>query len=72
MRRGTLLVLSGLLGCCWGGLAGADQGTAPDTRQASEARIAELERAVGRLSLELEAAKKASTLLGSRRGTSGR
>ncbi len=47
MSRGTFLVRCGLLGCCWGGLARADQGTAPDTRQASEARIAELIEQLG-------------------------
>jgi transposase-like protein len=37
-----------------------------------QARIAELEGVIGRLTVELEAAKKVSGLLGSRRGTSAR
>jgi transposase-like protein len=37
-----------------------------------EARIAELEGVIGRLTVELEAAKKVSALLGSRRGANGR
>jgi transposase len=45
----------------------ADQ---PDGREA--ARVAELERLVGRLTLELEVAKKASALLPSPPGSGGR
>ena len=37
-----------------------------------QARIAELEGVIGRLTVELEAAKKASMLWGSRRGASAR
>jgi transposase-like protein len=37
-----------------------------------QARIAELEGVIGRLTVELEAAKKVSGLLGLRRGTSAR
>lgn len=37
-----------------------------------QARIAELEGVIGRLTVELEAAKKVSALWGSHRGTSGR
>jgi transposase-like protein len=37
-----------------------------------QARIAELEGVIGRLTVELEAAKKVSGLLGSRRGTNAR
>lgn len=47
----------------------APQSNGPSLEQA---RIAELEGVIGRLTVELEAAKKASTLWGSRRGTSGR
>jgi transposase len=36
------------------------------------ARVAELERLVGRLTLEADVLKKASTLLGSRRANAGR
>ena len=46
---------------------------APDQqRNQDEARIAELERLVGRLTMELEFAKKASQLLGSPVTTNGR
>ncbi|HVC93958.1 MAG TPA: hypothetical protein VND64_09725 [Pirellulales bacterium] len=45
MRRGTVLLVCGLVGCCWGGLAWADQGT--DTQRASGARIAELIEQLG-------------------------
>jgi transposase-like protein len=38
---------------------------------AAQARIAELERVVGRLTLELDAVKKASSWLGSRRRNGG-
>jgi transposase-like protein len=37
-----------------------------------QARITELEGVIGRLTVELEAAKKVSGLLGSRRGTNAR
>jgi transposase len=36
-----------------------------ETRSAEQERIAELERMIGRLTMELEVAKKASSLLGS-------
>ncbi len=42
------------------------------SRDETQARIAELERMVGRLTLELAVAKKASTILASRRGSDGR
>ena len=45
-------------------------GAAPDGREA--ARVAELERLVGRLTLELEVAKKASALLSSVLSNGGR
>jgi transposase-like protein len=44
----------------------------PGAVDPQEARIAELERHVGKLSLELEISKKASTLLNSLRTSSGR
>jgi hypothetical protein len=47
MRRGTFFVWFGLLGGCWIGPAWADQGAPPDTRQTSEARIAELIEQLG-------------------------
>lgn len=43
----------------------------PTATDPDQARIAELERLVGRLTLELEAAKKASTLLGSATKSNG-
>jgi transposase-like protein len=46
-----------------------EQGTASDDR---DQRIAELERMVGRLAMELEMAKKASRFLNSGRSESGR
>ena len=46
-----------------------EQGTASDDR---DQRIAELERMVGRLAMELEMAKKASGFLNSGRNESGR
>lgn len=57
-------------------LAGAAQafvrGAGQQTQAAATERIAELERMVGRLTMELEAAKKASQLLNSRSSRSGR
>ena len=46
-----------------------EQGTASDDR---DQRIAELERMVGRLAMEIEMAKKVSRLLNSGRNKSGR
>ena len=43
----------------------------PNSDAAAQARIAELERMVGRLALELEAVKEASNWLTSRRGSDG-
>jgi len=42
------------------------------TRDETQARIAELERMVGQLTMELAAAKKASTILSSRQQNNGR
>ena len=42
------------------------------TRNADQERIAELERMVGKLTMELEIAKKASSLLDGLRGRNGR
>lgn len=42
------------------------------SRNETQERIAELERMVGRLTMELEAAKKASNILNSRLGRNGR
>ena len=42
------------------------------TRNADQERIAELERMVGKLTMELEIAKKASTLLAGMRDRNGR
>jgi len=44
----------------------------PRSRSAEQQRIAELERLVGRLTLELEVAKKASGILASLSGRNGR
>lgn len=52
-------------------LAGAPRLFAPQDHDACQARMAELERLVGRLTLELEIAKKASLLLSSRRHGNG-
>jgi hypothetical protein len=43
-----------------------------DSADDAQARVAELERMVGRLTLELEAAKKASTIWASRSTKNGR
>src|SRR5512143_1104689 len=53
-----------------GGLEALFQGEPQDGQD--QAHIAELERMVGRLAMELEVAKKASALLPSVRGRSGR
>ena len=54
-------------------LAGATQAFESDaTNSAEQERIAELERMVGRLTMELEIAKKASSLLDGLRGKNGR
>jgi transposase-like protein len=42
------------------------------TKNETQERIAELERMIGRLTMELEAAKKASTILASRLNRNGR
>ena len=54
-------------------LAGATQAFESDaTGSAEQDRIAELERRVGKLTMELEIAKKASSLLDGLRGRNGR
>lgn len=54
-------------------LAGAMQAFESDaTSNAEQERIAELERMVGKLTMELEIAKKASSLLDGMRGRNGR
>jgi transposase len=54
-------------------LAGATQAFETDvTSQADQERIAELERMVGKLTMELEIAKKASSLLDGMRARNGR
>lgn len=54
-------------------LAAATQGFESDaTRDAEQERIAELERMVGKLTMELEIAKKASRLLDGMRARNGR
>ena len=54
-------------------LAGATQAFESDaTSNAEQERMAELERMVGKLTMELEVAKKASSLLDGLRGRNGR
>ncbi len=54
-------------------LAGATQAFESDvTSNAEQERMAELERMVGKLTMELEIAKKASRLLDGMRGRNGR
>lgn len=54
-------------------LAGATQAFESDaTSSAEQERMAELERMVGKLTMELEIAKKASRLLDGMRGKNGR
>jgi transposase len=54
-------------------LAAATQGFETDvTNNTEQERIAELERMVGKLTMELEIAKKASSLLDGLRGRNGR
>jgi transposase len=54
-------------------LAGATQAFEKDvTNNGEQERIAELERMVGKLTMELEIAKKASRLLDGMRGRNGR
>lgn len=54
-------------------LAGATQAFESDaTNSAEQERIAELERMVGKLTMELEIAKKASSILDGMRGRNGR
>ena len=54
-------------------LAGATQAFESDaTSNVEQERIAELERMVGKLTMELEIAKKASSLLDGMRGRNGR
>jgi transposase-like protein len=54
-------------------LAGATQAFESEvTSNAEQERIAELERMVGKLTMELEIAKKASSLLDGLRGRNGR
>lgn len=54
-------------------LAAATQAfESPATNNAEQERIAELERMVGKLTMELEIAKKASSLLDGLRGRNGR
>lgn len=54
-------------------LAAATQAFESDTTsKAEQERIAELERMVGKLTMELEIAKKASSLLDGMRGKNGR
>ena len=54
-------------------LAGATQAFESDaTSSGEQERIAELERMVGKLTMELEIAKKASSLLDGLRGRNGR
>ena len=49
-----------------------DQGQAQPSHDAAQERIAELERMVGRLTMELDILKKAGTLLTSRSNGNGR